>query len=32
MRIYDAVEAETRTSQTSFQIILFYARFAEHKT
>ena len=31
-RIYDGVEAETRKSQASFQIILSYARLAEHKT
>ena len=31
-RIYDWVEAETRKSQASFQIILSYARLAEHKT
>ena len=31
-RIYDGVEAETRKSQASFQIIQSYARLAEHKT
>ena len=31
-RIYDGVEAETRKSQASFQIIKSYARLAEHKT
>ena len=31
-RIYDGVEAETRKSQATFQIIKSYARLAEHKT
>ena len=31
-RIYDGVEAETRKSQASFQIIWSYARLASHKT
>ena len=31
-RIYDGVEAETRKSQASFQIIYSYVRLAEHKT
>ena len=31
-RIYDGVEAKTRKSQASFQIIYSYARLAEHKT
>ena len=31
-RIYDGVEAETRKSQASLQIIQSYVRLAEHKT
>ena len=31
-RIDDGVEAETRKSQASFQIIQSFARLAEHKT
>ena len=31
-RIFDGIEAETRKSQASFQIIESYARLAEHKT
>ena len=31
-RIYDGIEVETRNSQARFQIILSYARLAEHKT
>ena len=31
-RIYDRVEAETRKSQASIQIIYSYARLAENKT
>ena len=30
-RIYNGVEAETRKSQASFQIILSYARLADHE-
>ena len=31
-RIYDGVEAETRKSQSSFQIIKSYGRLAKHTT
>ena len=31
-RIYDEVEAETKKSQASFQIIWSYARLPEHST